>query len=179
MVERFYGIEEVRGSNPLRSTNSLALVARLFVYYDLVDLKAGVATATRQALKKFQQKFTEGRIPSLYNLLMAYVPANNAYYHGNIIGAVVTYFRQHDALTPEKAIEMKTLDWASLGVIIPNPFWSGLYFIRKTADDKYWLDVERISSYPTYILKIVFFIIIGSLFFSFLIGVLAFLASSA
>jgi hypothetical protein len=69
----------------------------------------------------------------------------------NTYGAslIISYFNDRRALSEDKAIEIKNIDWRSMGVQMANPGKSirKWYPFIKEFNGKYWLDEERLEKY--------------------------------
>lgn len=62
---------------------------------------------------------------------------------------IIAYFNDRGALSENKAIEIKPLDWWSMGVQMVNPSKSirKWYPFIKEVNGKYWLDEARLEKY--------------------------------
>jgi len=63
--------------------------------------------------------------------------------------SIISYFNDKKALSEDKAIEIKNIDWRSMGVQMANPeksvrIW---YPFIKEVNGKYWLDEARLEKY--------------------------------
>ncbi|MBN2016034.1 hypothetical protein JW766_04345 [Candidatus Dojkabacteria bacterium] len=67
------------------------------------------------------------------------------YYYYDPLPEIAEHFREKKAISPESALSMNKLDWISLGLRTkPTETYK---FIRKTKDNKYWVDLEKLEEY--------------------------------
>lgn len=67
----------------------------------------------------------------------------------NPLASIASYFKSKEALSSEKAIEMETVDWITLGLqhLNTEKISKTYTFIKSTPENKYWLDVAELEAY--------------------------------
>ena len=85
----------------------------------------------------------------MYNVFMSAAVLMYMYGGFNPFASIASYFKSKDALDSEKAIEMKTIDWITLGLqhLPPEKISKAYPFIKSTLQNKYWLDVIELETY--------------------------------
>ena len=67
----------------------------------------------------------------------------------NPLVSMASYFKSKEALSSGKAIEMKTIDWITLGPqhLSAEKILKTYPFIKSTPENKYWLNVTELETY--------------------------------
>lgn len=86
-----------------------------------------------------------------YNEIMTYIPVAYGGYGSSTImmSLIIRFFRDRNAVTEAKAIQMTDLDWAEVGIFggTKSPLWQTYSkFIRETQEHMFWLDYEALEA---------------------------------